>query len=208
MDRVTFVCPACGGKVRSSPTLAGKPAPCPHCRAHVPEWPAPEAPPPAPLPPLPPPRVFDYETEGEPGDYRPPHRRRSSGNQLIDLLTFRMMITPMLIQVMFWVGTLLFVLAGARTVAASFEEEKPAPATGFRDPGRFWGDPEATREVRATEEKVKAADERRFSPATFALGMAMLLGGPFLLRLYCELLIVIFQIHAELKRANDRRRRD
>lgn len=46
-----------------------------------------------------------------------------------------------------------------------------------------------------------------FDSWSFIPGVMILVFGPVLVRLYCELLIIIFKIHDELKVANDRRGR-
>lgn len=46
-----------------------------------------------------------------------------------------------------------------------------------------------------------------FSAIGFATGLAIMLVGPLILRVYCELAIVFFKIHDELKEMNDRPRR-
>jgi hypothetical protein len=68
-----------------------------------------------------------------------------------DFLTFRRMITPVVIQVIFWLG-LVGVLVGSV--------------------------------VMMTEEVL--------------LGLGMLVGGPIVLRIYCELLILFFRVNETL----------
>lgn len=66
-----------------------------------------------------------------------------------EFLSFKKMITPIIIQVLFWLGVLVAVIAALATM---------------------------------------------FTQSFFA-GLLMLILGPILVRVYCELLIVIFKIH-------------
>jgi hypothetical protein len=72
--------------------------------------------------------------------------------QLKDILLFRWMLTPILIQLIFWAGLILTVVSG------------------------IWS----------------------MFTVGFLNGLIMLIFGPITLRLGCELLIVIFQIHENL----------
>jgi hypothetical protein len=105
---------------------------------------------------------------------RPDHSREQ-GSLVGDFLTFRSMVTPVIIQVVFWIGVLLCVAVGLRTIVSS---------TDGGGLGR-----------------------KEFSPTMFAAGIAAILIGPVLVRVYCELLIIFFKIHDELKEANNRERR-
>jgi hypothetical protein len=120
---------------------------------------------------------------------------RRSGNPIGDFITFRLMLTPFLLQALFWLGSLACVVIGGRMMAASFEPPADRPAiVPEKDP------------VDPDKAKVKQAAARVFSAVTFATGLALLLLGPFALRLYCEMHLIIFKIHDELKWANDRAR--
>lgn len=78
-----------------------------------------------------------------------------------DFLAFRKMITPSVIQILFWVGVIVCVLAGLGTMIG-----------GSYLPG---------------------------SSASGALsGLLILLVGPIVVRVYCEILIVMFRIHDSL----------
>ena len=78
-----------------------------------------------------------------------------------EFLSFRKMITPLLIQVIFWIGVGLCVIAGLIGI------------------------------VRGA-----GAD---FGGGTLVLeGLLTLILGPLFVRIYCELLIVIFRIHEDL----------
>jgi hypothetical protein len=122
-------------------------------------YPAPQVPPPAPM--------LDLDSEPDP---QPPvhRRRRPGGDALTDFLTFRLMLTPVLIQIVFWLGTLGCIGMGV------------IMALGFQG------------HVTAT---------------SVALGAATALFGPLVLRVYCEIALILFRIHDELKEQNDRTRR-
>jgi len=78
-----------------------------------------------------------------------------------DFLTFRRMITPVIIQVVFWVGVALCVTAGLMGIVRGVTESY----------GGTWG---------------------------FLSGLALLLLGPLMTRVYCELLILAFRINETL----------
>lgn len=76
-------------------------------------------------------------------------------------LDFRLMITPIIIKVLFWVGVVIVVIAGIVEVIAGIA----APAGGG---------------------------------AIVFSGLVTIILGPVVVRIYCELLIVIFRILDEL----------
>jgi len=78
-----------------------------------------------------------------------------------DFIKFRKMITPAIIQVLFWAGAAVTVLAGLVTMATSF--------------GRYGG-----------------------GAATFFGGFLMMILGPVAVRIYCELLILLFRMNETL----------
>jgi hypothetical protein len=78
-----------------------------------------------------------------------------------DFIKFRKMITPAIIQVLFWVGAIVSVLAGLVTMATSF--------------GRYGG-----------------------GAVTFLGGLFMIVLGPVVVRIYCELLILFFRMNETL----------
>ncbi len=89
---------------------------------------------------------------------------------LMDYLTFRRMITPIIIQVIFWVGAVLASLSGVIMMIASL--------------------------------KLKQVD------GVF-IGFFVMILGPVIVRIYCELLIIFFrmnetltEIHNDLKRSS------
>lgn len=78
-----------------------------------------------------------------------------------DFIKFRKMITPAIIQVLFWVGAVVSVLAGLVTMATSF--------------GRYGR-----------------------GAVTFLGGLFMIILGPVVVRIYCELLILFFRMNETL----------
>jgi len=78
-----------------------------------------------------------------------------------DFLKFRKMITPVIIQVLFWVGVVGTVIAALVVMAMSF--------------GSSGG-----------------------GAAQFLGGLVMLVLGPVVVRIYCELLILFFRINETL----------
>ena len=78
-----------------------------------------------------------------------------------DFLKFRKMITPVIIQILFWVGAASCVIAALVVIALSF--------------GSSGG-----------------------GAAQFLGGLLMLVLGPVLVRIYCELLILFFRMNETL----------
>jgi hypothetical protein len=79
-----------------------------------------------------------------------------------DFLSFRKMMTPVIIKIIFWIGVGLSVLGGLITMIIGFTQL------------RYGG------------------------VAMVFGGLAGMLLGPFIVRIWCELLIVIFQINDSL----------
>ena len=80
---------------------------------------------------------------------------------LKDFLSFRKMITPIIIQVLFWVGASGMVIASLVTMVSSLSRY----GSGI---GGFFG------------------------------GLLMLVIGPVMVRVYCELLILLFRMNETL----------
>jgi len=80
---------------------------------------------------------------------------------LKDFLSFRKMITPIIIQVLFWVGAAGMVIASLVTMVSSLSRY----GSGI---GGFFG------------------------------GLLMLVIGPVMVRVYCELLILLFRMNETL----------
>ena len=197
-------CPHCANPVTLPPTWGGAAYTCPHCRrvagGSPPPPPRPVAPPPVPVPPPPPTLSFSDDNNYD-NDPSPPRRRSPTGSPVGDFLTFRLMITPILLQIIFWFGVAACVIQGGLLIVTSLN----VPRSSF---DRDITDPDKVEKVeKGTDKKAKTAPATQFSPLLFAGGVSVLIFGPLVVRLYCELMIIIFKIHDELKAANDRRGR-
>lgn len=99
------------------------------------------------------------------------------------------MITPILIQILFWLATLGCIVMGIRTIIASLDVAKAPPLSFDVDVPRL-----------------SSTRSSGFSPLLFAIGIAWLTIGPLVLRVVCELVMILFKIHDELKETNNRGR--
>lgn len=77
-----------------------------------------------------------------------------------DFLKFKKMVTPIIIQILFWIGTVICIIAGIVSIAVGV-----APGSDGE---------------------------------TVLIGMVWLVLGPIGVRIYCEILIVIFSINDTL----------
>jgi ribosomal protein S27AE len=82
-------------------------------------------------------------------------RSTDGGSTFVDFLTFRRMIVPIIIQILFWIGVLVCLVFGVVSLAGG------------------------------TLQSVLA-------------GLLVILIGPLVVRIYCELLIVIFRVNETL----------
>ena len=86
-----------------------------------------------------------------------------------DFLTFRRMITPIIIQIVFWLGVIGCVIAGIGMMLSASATSSLMPQM----PGQ--------------------------SPALQVLaGLAVIIFGPLACRIYCELLILLFRMNESL----------
>ena len=76
-----------------------------------------------------------------------------------DFWAFRKMVTPVIIQILFWVGVIVCIIAGVVMIA-----------TGVKNPEN----------------------------QTVLPGVLLIIFGPLVVRLYCEILIVFFRINETL----------
>jgi hypothetical protein len=102
------------------------------------------------------------------------------------------MITPVVIQILFWLGSIYCIVSGMRVIIASFDAGPSVRLTADGDvdfnPGRG------------------GRGSSSFSTWAFVYGVLLVLVGPLLVRILCELDVILFKIHDELKAANDRER--
>jgi len=179
MPDVMITCPACHRTMRGAESIIGKTVKCPACKTQfaVTGGPAPEPEPvAAPI----------AEEHAEPGG--PQSQARAGPSTFVDYLVFRRMITPIVIQVIFWIG-ILFVLY----VAVSL----------------------ITDSLGSTKEQVignqKIIQKTEFSWRGMLIGVAFFFVGPLLWRMYCEVLIVFFRMNetlTDVRHGIDRLRKD
>ena len=86
-----------------------------------------------------------------------------------EFLSFRKMITPVIIQILFWIGVVACVVGGIVSIVLSF----------------------STR-----------------SPLLILYGLLILVLGPILVRVYCELLILFFRMNDTLNEIHRKMDRD
>jgi hypothetical protein len=189
-------CPDCAAKIRAPEQIIGRQVHCPKCDAEftaaVEEAPAPEpepapsqpTPPPAPpevkepapvrnevhvQPASPPPEEPDEEVDVVPATEAAYDPAYGPPNPVADVLLFRTMIAPAIIQGFFWVGVILCVLTGVVYLIAAIgmlvDASQPASLALLQGLG--------------------------------ALGIIVF--GPPVLRICCELLILFFRIYDALK---------
>ncbi len=82
-----------------------------------------------------------------------------------DFLSFRKMITPLIIKVLFWVGVAISVIVGLVFVVSSFTA--------------------------------------RGGGGLFLYGLLVIVLGPVVTRIYCEILILFFRMHDSLNEIKD-----
>ncbi len=122
-----------------------------------------------PPPPLSAPPAADPWTTGEPpATWLPPRR----SNFIVDFLVFRRMITPIFIQALFWIGVVICIIIGLYNI---YDGIVPRVRIGLA--GQL---------------------EKTHDPLQVFLGIVLLVIGPFLVRLYCEWLIIFFRINETL----------
>ncbi len=193
-----ILCPECDAKIRAPASALGRTVRCPKCGASFlaaadagptpeaePEPPPPPAPEPEPdpfpvsqpairgaAPPFhhpepPPPQQGHWEGAMESA---PSRGYQTPSNPLADFLLFRTMISPVLIQIMFWVGAIACLLIGGFQIVT---------AIGILIEGSRMG-------------------------GIYALvlgfyGLAVMLMGPLVVRIQCELLILMFRMYDTLR---------
>jgi hypothetical protein len=167
---VSVTCPSCNVRMRAPESSLGRQVKCPRCQQNFVASADEEesSPPPAPPPPHEAPQDFDDLDE-------PSRRRRSptsgASGTLVDFLLFRRMIAPWVIQLIFWLGVVGCVGYGLVLIVGGL-----IGAAYSRDAGGG------------------------LLLLMFALfgGVVVMVMGPIMVRLYCELLIVIFRINETL----------
>lgn len=98
-----------------------------------------------------------------------PATRAPGSGKAAEFFTFRRFVTPVIIQIIFWLGVLMCIIGGIVIMTG-----------GGSDMYGYGGD-EGWR---------------------VAVGLVLLILGPLMVRIWCELLILIFRIFDELKQIN------
>jgi predicted Zn finger-like uncharacterized protein len=173
---LTISCPHCQSRMRTPDDAVGKDVRCPGCQqVFRVEGDANVAPRrPGPAP-APAPVPVAEESPAAFEDLKPgPTARRPGSSALVDFLLFRRMMAPVVIQVLFWLGVIGCVIAAAVYGIGGLY-------VGFSQNGSALA-------------------------AVFSLFMALvtITVGPFLLRIYAEMLILIFRIYEALTDIRDR----
>lgn len=88
-------------------------------------------------------------------------------NTWSDFVSFRAMITPVIIRALFWIGVILCLIVGLVGVISGASS-------------KYGGVPQA------------------------AMGLGIMLVGPVLVRVYCEILILFFRINETLTEMNNK----
>jgi hypothetical protein len=104
-----------------------------------------------------------------------PHvpRTRTEGDSAFwDYLVFRRMITPIIIQIIFWLGVVLITFLGLWNVIQSFGS--------------------------TTTDGGVTIQKRETSVVGILLGLLTLFLGPIIWRVYCEILILVFRMNETL----------
>jgi hypothetical protein len=167
---VTVQCPFCQAAVTAPDDALGRNVSCAHCG-----------------------RVFFLKSPGaidgeaaasEKPDTYP--RDRGFGNYFVDLLTFRRMIAPVLIQLIFWAASGMFICSGVMTIAA-----------GVATSGATTGASESADRPEKDRSAAPAASAFALA-ASVVLGLAQIFLGPLVARLWAELAIVVFRINETL----------
>jgi hypothetical protein len=105
----------------------------------------------------------------------------------LDLISFRRMVTPIIIQVIFWIGVVVLVIYGFSTVIEGVNGGSAAHRLSQMQFNQFnFGQPAA------------APASGNADAGEVFQGILIIFFGPVCWRVYCELLIVIFRIHSEL----------
>jgi len=131
-------------------------------------------------PPVPPPPNLGSDFSGDPAT----RRKQSQPHTYFDLrgfLTFQVMITPILIQIFFWLGLAITNFFGLSLIIASFVAVSPD-------------------EFVKTMYNNHYQPQHHFSIFLFMLGVAILIIGPLVIRLICEQAIIFFRIYTELQK--------
>lgn len=153
-------------------------------------------------------------------------------NRLVDYLTFRRMIVPIMIQTLFWLGAILFIADGLYSIfdglipqdrrgqisQSNFfflGHQSTAPSDrseAFKTVATTIG-PTARTSDRDSKSSVSTSDgDSKTSARTrdlgkVAMGLLVMVLGPFLWRIMCELLVLFFRMNETLTEIDDNTKR-
>jgi hypothetical protein len=116
-------------------------------------------------------------------NYRGPQSARPKPS-VLDFLLFRAMVTPVIIQVVFWFGVALFIYAGVMMIQAALNPPPPL-MPGFNYGGRV------------------VTPSQGINTELLVVGLGYAILGPILVRVYCELIVVLFRILDALRDVKD-----
>jgi hypothetical protein len=114
----------------------------------------------------------------------------AQGAAVEDFLRFRKMITPLFIQIIFWIGVAVIEIAGIATIVGAVNR-----GSALR---QMQVPPETLQFYQQIGVKVTPPPSANSGPAVL-MGVLIMLIGPIGWRIECELLIVIFRIQSELR---------
>ena len=103
----------------------------------------------------------------------------------LDLISFRRMVTPLIIQIIFWIGVVVVLIYGFSTIGEGVNGGPAGRAMSLMQ--STFGTPPAD-----------ASSGPHADAGEIFMGLLIVLLGPVAWRIYCELMIVIFSIHKEL----------
>jgi len=161
MSTLNVACPHCQAKIKVPQDRLGQQIQCPKCKQALRLESAPPA-----------------RQGADPfalGDEDRPVRDRGQPSAFWEFLTFRRMIAPVVLQVIFWLGVVGIIVMGLITVFGGLM------LMGEKYSGAMMG-----------------------GLATIVVGLLYTLLGPFVLRLYFELLMMIFRIYDVLREIRDK----
>jgi hypothetical protein len=108
------------------------------------------------------------DNDNDDDDHQPVMRRptrKQGGGSFVDFITFRRMVAPYIIMILFWLGTVLTLIGAVGSMIAGIVGGAPVPGV--------------------------------------VGGLVMLIVGPLAVRLWCEVMIVIFRISENLTDIRD-----
>lgn len=204
---LTIICPSCGAQMQTNERAVGRKVRCPACHQAIRVMTDQVQPGAAPPPPAPPtaPAFTGLEPASPPAPASPPQRPQST-SVLLDYLLFRRMIAPIVIQILFWFGVVGCVLFGGISVSAGLSDLVSGKSTTaeFKPVAVELRQARLDPQLAAQLEEMQTATRRGGGWVALATGLIAMFVGPLAVRLYCEVLIVLFRINDTLRDMVDR----